>query len=56
MGWVSISSLARCSASPLSAAILCLGKVEGFYLKPMLEMWAERQDLTSLVFDNGWEK
>jgi 5,6-dimethylbenzimidazole synthase len=63
MGWVSIfdpaklGALLRIPAGGKAVAILCLGKVEGFYPKPMLEMegWAERQVLEDLVFENGWE-
>ncbi len=62
MGWVSIfdpeklGALLRIPAGGKPVAILCLGKVEGFYPKPMLEMegWAQRQDLAGLVFENGW--
>ena len=37
-------------------AILCLGHVEAFYPKPMLELerWAARQDLQDMVFENTW--
>jgi 5,6-dimethylbenzimidazole synthase len=37
-------------------AILCLGHVEAFYPKPMLEMegWAARQKLQDLLFENAW--
>ena len=36
--------------------VLCLGYVETFYDKPMLEQqhWAERQDLNNLLFENSW--
>jgi 5,6-dimethylbenzimidazole synthase len=64
LGWVSLfdpSRLARLLAMPAGAkpvAILCLGHVESFYDKPMLERegWAARRDLGELVFENRWEK
>lgn len=62
MGWVSLFEPARLAgllhmpegASPI--AVLCLGYVEGFYPRPMLEMehWAERIPLDTLVFENFW--
>lgn len=62
MGWVSIfdpDALARLLNIPpggKAVAILCIGHVEAFYEKPMLELeqWAERQPLDTLVFENGW--
>ena len=38
-------------------AILCLGHVEKFYDKPMLEQerWAERKDINDLLFENTWD-
>ena len=37
-------------------AILCLGRVDEFYPRPMLEtqQWRTRADLASLVFDDHW--
>lgn len=37
-------------------AVLCLGQVDSFYEKPMLEQegWARRQSLNEMVFENGW--
>lgn len=37
-------------------AILCLGHVDKFYDKPMLEQqqWANRKDLKDLLFENVW--
>jgi len=37
-------------------AILCIGHVEAFYPRPMLEIhqWAERMPLETVVFENGW--
>ena len=62
MGWVSIFDpvdLARLLGIPDGAkpvAILCIGHVEAFYPRPMLEMeqWAERQDLEQLLAENRW--
>ena len=62
MGWVSMfapEALKTLLAMPDDSqplAILCLGHVEVFYDKPMLEQqhWAERQDLNSLLFENSW--
>lgn len=63
MGWVSLFDPARLAtllnmppgAAPM--AVLCLGYVEAFYPRPMLEMenWAERISLESLVYQNRWE-
>jgi 5,6-dimethylbenzimidazole synthase len=46
---------------PLGAkpvAILCLGHVEAFYPRPLLEQqqWAQRQSLTELIFENRWRR
>lgn len=62
LGWVSLfnpDSLAQLLAMPQDSrpvAILCLGHVEAFYPKPMLEMeqWASAQPLSALVAENGW--
>lgn len=62
MGWVSLfdpTKLSQLLGMPAGAkpiAILCIGHVEAFYKKPMLEIegWASRQDLKDLVFENGW--
>ena len=37
-------------------AILCLGRVEAFYPRPLLEReaWRERADLSTLVFEDSW--
>jgi 5,6-dimethylbenzimidazole synthase len=63
MGWVSLfdpEKLAQLLQMPEGAqpmAILCLGYVEAFYPRPMLEMehWAERISLETLVFENTWK-
>ena len=62
MGWVSLfdpQALRTLLAMPDDAkpiAILCLGHVEAFYSKPMLELegWANRQNLQNLVCENTW--
>jgi 5,6-dimethylbenzimidazole synthase len=62
MGWVSIfdpDALARLLAMPEGAkplAILCLGYVERFYERPMLEEqgWDDRRVLADLVGENRW--
>jgi len=62
MGWVSLfdpDDLARLLGMPDGArpvAILCLGHVEAFYDRPMLESegWAEREDLDRLVGIDRW--
>ncbi len=62
MGWVSLfapQDLARLLGMPESSkpvAILCLGHVEAFYPRPMLELenWAQRRSLAELVFENQW--
>lgn len=62
MGWVSIfdpGKLAALLAMPAGArpvAILCIGHVDAFYPKPMLELeqWAERLPLDSLLGENRW--
>jgi 5,6-dimethylbenzimidazole synthase len=62
MGWVSLfdpEQLGRLLRLPPGArpvAVLCLGQVDGFYEKPMLEQegWAGRQSLNEMLFENGW--
>jgi len=62
LGWVSIfdpAELAALLALPEGArpvAILCIGHVDAFYPKPMLEMesWAARKPLETVVFRNRW--
>lgn len=62
MGWVSIfdpEALARLLGMPEGArplAVLCLGYVDGFYERPMLETegWDRRRDLRDLVGENRW--
>jgi 5,6-dimethylbenzimidazole synthase len=62
MGWVSIfdpDELARLLAMPAGAkplAVLCLGYVDEFYERPMLEQegWDTRRVLAELVGENRW--
>ena len=62
MGWVSmfepdaLKALLNMPEDSQPIAILCLGHVEKFYDKPMLEqeLWADRKDLTTLLFENTW--
>lgn len=62
LGWVSLfdpqrlGTLLGLPAEAKAVAILCIGHVEAFYDKPMLEQenWAQRQNLAALVFENGW--
>lgn len=62
MGWVSIfdpDALARLLGMPEGArplAVLCLGQVDDFYERPMLEEqgWDSRRDLADLVGENRW--
>jgi 5,6-dimethylbenzimidazole synthase len=62
LGWVSLfdpEALAALLGMPPGArpvAVLCLGPVERFYDKPMLEQegWARRQPLDPLIGENGW--
>lgn len=62
MGWVSIfdpAALAELLHIPEGAkpvAILCLGHVEAFYNKPMLEQknWASRHQLDDMIYTNTW--
>ena len=62
MGWVSLFDpvkLGLLLGMPKGAkpvAILCLGHVEAFYPKPMLELegWGIRQKLQDMVFENVW--
>jgi 5,6-dimethylbenzimidazole synthase len=64
LGWVSMfepDQLKKLLAMPEDSqpvAILCLGHVEQFYDKPMLEQenWADRKNLNNLLFENAWNK
>lgn len=62
LGWVSIFDpleLAALLGMPEGArpvAILCIGHVEQFYPRPMLEMehWAERMPIETVLSENVW--
>jgi 5,6-dimethylbenzimidazole synthase len=62
MGWVSLfepDKLATLLNMPEDAepvAILCLGHVDEFYKKPMLEQenWAISRDIDEVIFTNTW--
>ena len=62
LGWVSmfepesLKSLLNMPKDSQPLAILCLGYVEKFYDKPMLEQqqWEERKDINTLLFENTW--
>ena len=62
MGWVSMfdpEQLRLLLGIPPGAkpvAIVCLGHVEAFYPKPMLELegWAARQNLDDLLYQDRW--
>ncbi len=62
MGWVSLfdpSQLAELLEIPAGGkpvALLCLGHVEAFYPRPLLEtaQWQSRLGLDGLVFENRW--
>ena len=64
MGWVSLfdpEKLAQLLDMPSGAspvAVLCLGYVDAFYPRPMLEMerWANRIPLETLVFEDRWKR
>ena len=63
MGWVSLfepndlKTLLKLPADSEPLAILCLGPVESFYDRPMLEQeaWAERATLEHFVMENQWQ-
>jgi len=62
MGWVSmfdpqhLGELLHAPADARPVAILCLGHVETFYPRPMLELegWAARRSLREMVYENSW--
>ena len=62
LGWVSIfdpvelAGLLGMPAGARPVAILCIGHVEAFYPRPMLEMeeWAERMPIDSVKAENAW--
>jgi len=62
LGWVSmfepeaLKALLNMPEDSQPFAVLCLGHVDKFYAKPMLEQehWAKRKDLKDLLFENVW--
>ncbi len=62
LGWVSmfepeaLKTLLNMPEDSRPFAILCLGHVEQFYEKPMLEQqhWEERKNIKTLLFENTW--
>ena len=62
MGWVSmfdpeaLRELLKMPPGSRPVAILCLGHVDEFYPRPLLETqgWRARADLSKLVFDDHW--
>ncbi|MDD5410630.1 MAG: 5,6-dimethylbenzimidazole synthase [Methylobacter sp.] len=62
LGWVSmfepkaLKMLLNMPEDSQPFAVLCLGHVDKFYDKPMLEQeqWADRKDLKDLLFENVW--
>ncbi len=62
MGWVSmfepeaLKTLLQMPTDSKPLAILCLGYVEEFYEKPMLEQenWATRANVADFIFENTW--
>ncbi len=62
MGWVSLfdpiklAALLKMPKGSQPIAILCLGHVEEFYAKPMLELenWAKARPLKEFVIENYW--
>jgi len=62
MGWVSmfdplqLATLLNMPEGARPVAIICLGHVQAFYNRPMLEQegWASRQALDDLVFCDQW--
>jgi len=63
LGWVSmfepeaVKNLLNMPKDSQPIAILCLGHVDKFYDKPMLEQqqWEDRKDLNALLFENTWD-
>jgi 5,6-dimethylbenzimidazole synthase len=64
LGWVSIfdpvqlAQLLRMPAGSKPIAVLCLGPVQEFYARPMLqqEHWASRAPLADMLFENAWDR
>lgn len=64
MGWVSffdpvaLAGLLGIPPGGKPTALLCLGHVQAFYPRPLLEStgWEQRRDLDDLVFENHWNR
>lgn len=62
MGWVSffqpdeLAKLLSMPADSYPAAVLCIGHVDEFYSKPMLEQagWDTRRGLDEILYENSW--
>lgn len=62
MGWVSLfepdelSELLNMPSDSQPVAILCIGHVDEFYPRPMLELenWTQGQPLENFLFENEW--
>jgi len=62
VGWISLfdpvalGALLQMPAGSKAVAILCVGPVEAFYERPMLELegWAQARPLQALVAENSW--
>jgi len=62
MGWVSffqpddLASLLSMPADSYPAAVLCIGYVNEFYSKPLLEEtgWNSRRELDDILYENSW--
>jgi len=62
MGWVSLfdpeklGTLLKMPEGSHAIAILCIGHVEAFYSKPMLELenWAQGRPLSEFISENSW--
>jgi len=63
MGWVSLfdpkklGALLSMPEGSQAIALLCLGHVEAFYSKPMLELenWAQGRQLSEFISENSWQ-
>ncbi|CAI8840575.1 MULTISPECIES: 5,6-dimethylbenzimidazole synthase [Methylococcus] len=64
MGWVSffdpvdLAGMLEIPPGGKPVALLCLGHVESFYPRPLLESagWERRRDLEDVVFENRWNR
>jgi len=53
---VALAELLQIPSGAKPVAILCLGHVDAFYNKPMLEQenWASRHKLEDMIYTNTW--